>query len=93
MRNIRARRRVTALLTLLLVVSFIAFIESRIEAFAPQFKTLAENKIEEAFKGGIDINIGRLEGGILRPFLLRDVKIFKKGGKASSSIVVIDTIV
>ena len=93
MRNIRARRRVTALLTLLLVVSFIAFIESRIEAFAPQFKTLAENKIEEAFKGSIDINIGRLEGGILRPFLLRDVKIFKKGGKASSSIVVIDTIV
>jgi len=50
MRNIRARRRLTALLTLLLIVSLIAFIESRIEAFAPQFKTLAESKIEEAFK-------------------------------------------
>ena len=93
MRNIRARRRTTALLTLLLIVSFIAFLESMIEAFAPQFKTLAEGKIEEAFKGDIKISIGRLEGGILRPFLLRDVKVLKKGGKPSSSIVVIDTII
>jgi len=93
MRNIRARRRTTALLTLLLIASVIAFFESRIEAFAPQFKTLAENKLEEAFKGNIDITIGRLEGGILRPFLLRDVKVLKKDPKSSSGIVVIDTII
>jgi hypothetical protein len=93
MRNIRARRRITALLILLLAVSVIALIESRIEAFAPELKSVAEKKIEEAFKGDIDVSIGRLEGGILRSFMLRDVLVLKKGAKHSPSIIAIDTIV
>ena len=72
------------MLILLLVVTIIAFFESRIEAFAPQFKALAESKIEEAFDKKIDISIGNINGGIIRPFVLRNVKIRLTGGKASS---------
>lgn len=85
MRNIRARRRFKALLILLLAISIVAFFESRIEAFAPQFKNLAESKIQGAFGNRIDISIGSLDGGIVRPFVLRDVKILGSGNRASPS--------
>ena len=83
MRNIRARRRFKALLILLLAVTIIMFFESRIEAFAPQFKTLAESRIEGAFGNKIDISIGSIDGGIVRPFVLRDIKVLGAGGKVS----------
>ncbi len=92
MRNIRARRRFKALLIILLAVSFIAFFESRIEAFAPQFKVLAEGKIEDTFNKKIDISIGMLDGGIIRPFALHNVTILKKEGKRSLGAVKIDNI-
>jgi hypothetical protein len=92
MRNIRARRRFRALLIILLVISFIAFFESRIEAFAPQFKVLVEGKIEDAFHKNIDISIGMLEGGVVRPFSLRDVKMINKEGKHSTGFIEIDNI-
>lgn len=92
MRNIRARRRFKALLIILLAVSFIAFFESRIEAFAPQFKVLAEGKIEDAFNKEIDISIGMLDGGIIRPFTLHNVTILKREGKRSLGTVRIDNI-
>lgn len=92
MRNIRARRRFRALLVILLVISFIAFFESRIEAFAPQFKVLAEGRIEETFGKKIDISIGTLKGGILRPFSLCDVKVLKKEGRGYLGLIEIDNI-
>lgn len=92
MRNIRARRRFKALLIIFLVVSFIAFFESRIEAFAPQFKVLAEEKIEDVFSKKIDISISKLEGGIIRPFALRGVKMLNKGNNSSSGFIEIDNI-
>ena len=92
MRNIKARRRFKALLIILLTVSFIAFFESRIEAFAPQFKVLVEGKIEDVFHKNIDISIGALEGGVIRPFSLRDVKMVNKEGKRSPAFIEIDNI-
>ncbi|MFA5085017.1 MAG: hypothetical protein WC482_01475 [Candidatus Omnitrophota bacterium] len=85
MRNIRARRRFKATLIFLLVVSVIAFFESRIEAFAPKLKILAEEKIENIFGGNLDISIGSIDGGIVRPIALRDVKILSKGRKMRRS--------
>ena len=78
MRNIRARRRFKATLIFLLVVSVIAFFESRIEAFAPELKTLAEERIEGIFGRNFDISIGSIDGGIVRPIALRDVRILSK---------------
>ena len=79
MRNIRARRRFRATLIFLLAVSVIAFFENRIEAFAPELKILAEKRVEGVFGGGLDISIGSIDGGIVRPIALRDVKILSKG--------------
>jgi hypothetical protein len=93
MRSIRARRRIRALLVILLAASVIAFFESRIEAFAPQFKGIAEARIADALGKQIGISIGSIEGGVVRPFLLRDIRVFKKEGPACSRIVRIDTIV
>jgi len=81
MRNIRARRRFKAALIFLLVISIIAFFESRIEAFAPELKILAEERMESIFGKNLDISIGSIDGGIVRPIALRDVKILSKGGQ------------
>ncbi|MBI5124557.1 MAG: hypothetical protein HZA72_03980 [Candidatus Omnitrophica bacterium] len=89
----RHRRRFKILLISLLLVSLIAFFENRIEAFAPQFKSLAEARIEDAFNKKINISIGALEGGIVRPFILKDVKMLGKTGNISSDLVEIDSVV
>ncbi len=81
MRNIRARRRFKATLIFLLVVSVIAFLESRIEAFAPELKVIAENRIEEIFGRNLDISIGSIDGGIVRPIALRDVRVLSNGNE------------
>ena len=87
MRNIRARRRFRATLVFLLAVSIIAFFESRIEAFAPELKVLAEERIEGIFGKNLDISIGSIDGGIVRPIALRDVRISGSGsGKYRSRI-------
>jgi hypothetical protein len=94
MRNIRARRRFKATLILLLVISVIAFFESRIEAFAPGVKMLAEERIEDIFGRNLDISIGSIDGGIVRPIALRDVRILSKaGGKYRSRLFWIKNIV
>jgi len=93
MRNIRFRRRLKVFLIILLAASFIAFFESRIEAFAPQFRVFASDKIGLALGGKVDIAIGSLEGGLIRPFTLRDVQVAAKGGKTHSKLVEINNIV
>jgi len=86
MRNIRARRRFKATLIFLLAVSAIAFFESRIEAFAPEMKILAENRIEDVFGKNFDVSIGSIDGGIVRPIALRDVRVSGKGQKYRSRL-------
>ncbi len=72
MRHTRARRRFKSILVILLITSFVLFIEARINAFAPQLKDFAELKIEEAFDNKFKISIGRIGGGIIHPFTLSD---------------------
>ena len=78
MRNIRARRRFKATLIFLLAISVVAFFEGRIEAFAPELKILAKERIEGIFGRNLDISIGSIDGGIVRPIALRDVRILSK---------------
>lgn len=51
------------------------FLENKIEAFAPELKILAEERIEGVFGRNFDISIGSMDGGIVRPIALRDVRI------------------
>ena len=90
MRNIHSRRRFRALLAVLLVVSFIVFFENRIEAFAPQFKGMVEGRIGEIFGRNVTVSIGALKGGIVRPFMLHNVKMAKKNSKDPFGFLEID---
>ena len=65
MRNIRTRRRLKFVLTVLLIVCVVLFIEDRIEAFVPQMKNFAESRIEDALGGKIKLSIGDVDGGLL----------------------------
>lgn len=75
MRHIRVRRRFSTALILLLAVCVVLFIEDRIEAFAPEVKSFAESKIEDAFGGKIKLAIGDIDGGLLHPITFNDIKI------------------
>jgi len=57
------------------VIVFVFFLETRIEAFVPRLKNLAEAKIGEAFGGRFGFSIGSVDGGILRPLVFNDIKI------------------
>lgn len=93
MKHTHMRRRFKAVLILLLAITASAFFESRIEAFAPDFKNFAELKIEDIFGKSLDVSIGTLDGGVMRPFALRDVTILGKHGKTANQALEIKTIV
>ncbi len=87
MRHIKVRRRFKFILVSLCVICAILFFESRIEAFAPQIKDFAVLKIEQTFNGRINLSIGSLDGGIVHPFVLNNIKIKdKKGASLFSSL-------
>jgi hypothetical protein len=69
------------------------FFETRIEAFAPELKTLAEKRIAGMFGGNLGISIGSIDGGIVRPIALRDVRILSKSGEDSARIFWIKSMV
>jgi len=93
MRNIRARRRFKATLIILLTISAIAFFESRIEAFAPELKILAEERIGNIFGKNLGISIGSIDGGIVRKIALRDVIVLSSPGKHQKRLCRIKNIV
>ena len=80
MRNIRSRRRLELILTVLLVVCIMLFIEDRIEAFVPEIKNFAESRIEAALGGKIALSIGDMQGGLLHPITFNDIKISSAKG-------------
>ena len=87
MRHIKARKRFKLILKMLFIICLVLFFESRIEAFAPQVKNFAILKIEDTFSGKLKLSIGSLDGGILHPFVLNDIKIKdKKGALLFSSL-------
>lgn len=75
MRRTRSRRRFKLVLSILFILCFILFIEERIEAFVPEVKNFAELKVEEALNGRVRFSIGSLEGGILNPITVNDIRI------------------
>lgn len=79
MRHTRIRRRIKPLLIILLVVTIMLFIESRIEAIMPQVKYFTAARIEDAFGKRFDVSIGSIEGGILNPIVLKDCRIAGRG--------------
>lgn len=81
MRHIRTRRRLRSILTTLFIVTLIMFIEDRIESFVPHIKDIAASRVEAALGYKFSISIGGMDGGIVRPFILRDVKIQGKDNK------------
>lgn len=93
MRHTHVRRRFRAMLVLLLVITISLFFESSIEAFAPEFKNLAQIKLGDMFEKKLDISIGAIDGGIIRPFTFRNVAILKKGADASNQLLDIKAIV
>ena len=51
MRNIRTRRRLEIVLTVLLIVCALSCLSKQVRAFVPQMKNFAETKIENALGG------------------------------------------
>jgi len=81
MRHIRVRRHFRTALNIMLTLAFILFFETRVESFAPNVKPLIESGIEDAFGKRFKLSIADLDGGILRPFVLNDVRM-AGGGRA-----------
>jgi len=48
----------------------------------PEVKGFAEARIEEAMGGGVKISMGNVDGGLLHPIVLNDIKIKNKKGVA-----------
>ncbi|MDP3804559.1 MAG: hypothetical protein Q8Q87_03285 [Candidatus Omnitrophota bacterium] len=92
MRHARSRRRFKLILSMLLILCFILFIEERIEAFVPEVKNFAELKVEEALNGRVRFSIGSLEGGILNPITVNDIRIKDNLGSPVLPYLVISSI-
>lgn len=93
MKHIRTRRRFKCILIVCLVLSFLLFIEARIEAVLPQLKNLVESKLEEMTAHQVKVSIGSLDGGIIRPLSLHDIVLRDKNGNAIFPFVQITSIV
>jgi len=56
------------------------FLETHMQHIVPDLKRVVEQRIEEAFKGNVEVSIGGIEGGIFRDYSLKDVRIVDKNG-------------
>lgn len=92
MRHIRTRRRFKIILILLFVICLAVFIENRIQDLAPQFKSLAQARIEDAMGGKMSFSIGSIGGGVVHPIVLNDIRIKQKDGSQFVQSLVIDSI-
>lgn len=75
MRHVRTRRRFKFILIGLLSICIILFFEKKIEAFVPHIKNFAEARIDDTLGGRFRISIGAIDGGIMHPFILSDIRI------------------
>ncbi|MBU0605570.1 MAG: hypothetical protein KKH77_04705, partial [Candidatus Omnitrophica bacterium] len=75
MRHVRTRRRFKVILILLFIICFTVFVENRVQDLIPQLKSLAEAKVEDALGGKVDFSIGSIDGGIIHPIVLSDIRI------------------
>ena len=80
MRHIRTRRRFRLILILLFTLCLTLLVESRIEAFLPELKSVAEIRIEQALGGKLKLSIGSVDGGIFSPIVLNEITIKERRG-------------
>lgn len=92
MRHFRTRRRFKVILILLFGMCSIVFVENRIEDLVPQLKSLAEAKVEEALGGTMNFSIGSIDGGLVHPIVLNDIRIRQKDASQFVQSLVIDNI-
>lgn len=92
MRNIHARRRFKIIISAALLLSLTIFIETQIEAVVPQIRTLAQAELGRSLGPNVEFNIGAVDGGILQPFVMSDIKIKDKNGKTVLPSMAINSI-
>lgn len=92
MRHVRTRRRFKVILILLFIICFTVFVENRIQDLIPQLKSLAEAKVEDALGGKVDFSIGSIDGGIIHPIVLSDIRIRQADASRLLQSLVIDSI-
>lgn len=92
MRQRTVRSRYLAILVFLLVAAIIIFVEDRLQTLAPELKVIAEKRIAAVMKGGEEVSIGRIRGGILRDLELDDIQIRKRGGGRDAPAFKIDNV-
>lgn len=77
---------------MLFIICFIVLIENRIEALMPRLKNMAELKVEDALRGKTDFSIGSVEGGLVHPVVLNDIRIKQRDQSQLFQSLVIDSI-
>ncbi|MCX5678360.1 MAG: hypothetical protein NTY76_04555 [Candidatus Omnitrophica bacterium] len=92
MRHIRTRRRYKVILILLCIICFTVFVENRVEDLIPQLKSLAEAKVEDALGGKASFSIGSIDGGIIHPIVLNDIRIKRMDASQFAQSFAIDSI-
>ncbi|MFH1189999.1 MAG: hypothetical protein V1682_04845 [Candidatus Omnitrophota bacterium] len=92
MRHVRTRRRFKIILILLFIICFTVFIENRIEDLIPQLKSLAEARVEDALGGKVEFSIGSIDGGMVHPIVLNDIRIMQADASRLFQSLVIDSI-
>ena len=92
MRHIRTRRRYKVILILLCIICFTVFVENRVEELVPQLKSLAEAKVEDALGGRASFSIGSIDGGIIHPIVLNDIRIKRMDASQFAQSLAIDSI-
>ncbi len=92
MRHIRTRRRFKVILILLFIMCLTVFLENRIEDLVPQLKSLAEAKVEDALGGKVNFTIGSIDGGIIHPIVLNDIRVSQRDVSQLTQSLVIDSI-
>src|SRR3989338_5628318 len=92
MRHIRLRRRYLTILVILLVTTLVVFAEDRLQAMVPQIAGLAEARLQDILKGGREVSIGSIRGGILRDLELGDIEIKSRAASTPMPTLKIDKI-
>ena len=92
MRHIRLRRRYLTVLVILLVTTLVVFAEDRLQAMVPQIAVLAEARLQDILKGGREVSVGSIRGGILRDLELGDIEIKSRAASIPFPTLKIDKI-
>jgi len=92
MRQRRVRGRFLAILVFLFVAACLVVVEDRLQMLAPGLKVIAERKIAAMMKGGGEVSIGAIRGGIFRDLELDNIRIRPRDGGTGAPFFKIDNV-